>query len=66
MDCQRCGGTGSIVEQGEYFIYEYPPIRCAVCNPTGEIREPQEKISECPDCRVIDYEDELASIERAG
>jgi hypothetical protein len=58
-DCRRCGGTGTIIEQFCDPPYEWPPIRCGVCNPAGEPREyVHEEIYECPDCRIIRIEDD--------
>ena len=58
--CRRCNGTGSIEEQRSYHIYEWPPIKCGVCNPHGVLRDPVplSDIYECPDCKVIQIEDD--------
>lgn len=62
MSCKRCNGTGSIVEYHGPDVYEWPPIKCGVCNPKGEFRDNSHEVDiPCPDCAVTVICDECGA-----
>ena len=65
-DCARCDGTQTIeVHVDPQATYFWPPLKCAVCNPRGEVRPHhlnRVEFERCPDCATEISEDEYPEL----